>query len=121
MHTAKSLISSEDVQGTDVYSSSTREKIGSIDHLMIDKVSGRVTYAVMNFGGFLGLGESAYPLPWSALKYDTRLEGYTTGVTEEQLRGAPDFSEESWANRDWETRLHDNYRAPYYWNARQGM
>jgi hypothetical protein len=71
------LISSEDVQGTDVYGVG-EEAIGDIDHLLIEKVSGRVSYAVMSFGGFLGLGHSHYPIPWSALKYDTALGGYRT-------------------------------------------
>jgi hypothetical protein len=89
------LISSEDVQGTDVYGVG-EEAIGDIDHLLIEKVSGRVSYAVMSFGGFLGLGHSHYPIPWSALKYDTALGGYRTGITESQLRDAPEFSDDSW-------------------------
>lgn len=59
---------------------------------MIDKVLGRVTYAVMSFGGFLGLGHSHYPIPWGALKYDTKLDGYVTGISEQQLKDAPAFS-----------------------------
>jgi hypothetical protein len=67
---------------------------------MIDKVSGRVAFAVMSFGGFLGLGHSHYPLPWGALAYDTGLDGYKTNVTEEaQLPDAPEFSDDSWAER----------------------
>ena len=78
-HPDRRLISSEDVQGTDVYGAGD-EAIGEIDHLLIDKVSGRVVYAVMSFGGFLGLGHSHYPIPWAALKYDTNLGGYRTGI-----------------------------------------
>jgi hypothetical protein len=48
-------------------------------------------YAVMSFGGFLGLGHSHYPIPWAALKYDTNLGGYRTGITEGRLRDAPEF------------------------------
>jgi hypothetical protein len=55
---------------------------------MIDKISGRVTYAVMSFGGFLGLGHSHYPVPWGTLKYDRKLAGYVTGITEQQLKDA---------------------------------
>ena len=69
-HPDRRLISSEDVQGTEVYGAGDKA-IGGIDHLLIEKVSGRVTYAVMSFGGFLGLGHSHYPIPWAALKYDT--------------------------------------------------
>ena len=70
--------------------------IGEIDHLIIDKVSGRVAYAVMSFGGFMGLGHSHYPIPWGALTYDKSLGGFRTNVTEQQLRDAPEFSDDSW-------------------------
>ena len=76
-HPDRRLISSEDVQGTNVYGIGD-EAIGEIDHLLIEKISGRVAYAVMSFGGFLGLAHSHYPIPWSALKYDTALRGYRT-------------------------------------------
>jgi hypothetical protein len=69
IHPNHQLISSEDVEGTEVYGTGA-EKIGEIDHLMIEKISGRVVYAVMNFGSFLGLGHSHYPVPWAALTYD---------------------------------------------------
>ncbi|MEL6297276.1 MAG: PRC-barrel domain-containing protein [Pseudomonadota bacterium] len=109
-----SLVSSENVEGTDVYGPG-RDKIGNIDHLMIDKQSGRVAYAVMTFGGFLGLGESKYPMPWSKLSYDNGVDGYMTDVTEEQVKNAPDYDEQSFANREWETRTHDHYQTHPYW------
>ena len=71
LHPDHSLISSQDVQGTTVYGSDN-EAIGEIDHLLIEKMSGKVAYAVMSFGGFLGLAHSHYPIPWSALRYDFR-------------------------------------------------
>ena len=114
--TQQSLISSERVQGTTVYSPNGDE-IGSIDHVMIDKQSGRVAYAVMSFGGFLGMGESHHALPWNALKYDTSLGGYRTDVTEDQLRAAPEYSESSWTDRDWDRRTYDHYGVPYYWGT----
>jgi hypothetical protein len=91
------LIGSDKVEGTAVYGADDN-KIGSIERVMIDKVSGRVSYAVLGFGGFLGLGNDHYPLPWQSLKYDTRLGGYVAGITENQLRGAPKFS----GDRDWD-------------------
>lgn len=115
VHPNHQLISSKDVEGTDVYGPGD-DKVGAIDHLMIDKLSGRVTYAVMSFGGFLGLGHSHYPIPWAALKYDTGLEGYRTGITEQQLKDAPAFSDDSWADRDWETRTHRHYGVSPYWD-----
>src|SRR6188472_1131585 len=92
-HPDRRLISSEDVQGTNVYGIGDKA-IGEIDHLLIDKVSGRVVYAVMSFGGFLGRARSHYPIPWAALKYDTNLGGYRTGITEGRLRDAPQFSDD---------------------------
>lgn len=88
------LIGSDKVEGTAVYGADD-SKIGSIERVMIDKVSGRVSYAVLGFGGFLGLGHDHYPLSWQSLKYDTRLGGYVTGLTEQQLRGAPKYSDGS--------------------------
>ena len=70
-----SLIASDKVQGTNVYNAAG-DNLGSIHDLMIDKVSGKVAYAIMSFGGFLGIGSQYHPLPWSVLKYDTRLGGY---------------------------------------------
>jgi hypothetical protein len=113
-HPNHHLISSEDVEGTDVYDPKGT-KIGAIDHLMIDKMSGRVTYAVMSFGGFLGLGHSHYPIPWGALKYDTTRTGFVTSVTEQQLNDAPAFSDDSWSDRAWETRTHEHYKVAPYW------
>jgi sporulation protein YlmC with PRC-barrel domain len=114
VHPNHQLISSEDVEGTNVYDTKG-SKIGEIDHLMIDKVSGRVTYAVMSFGGFLGLGHSHYPIPWAALKYDTGLNGYVTGITEQQLKDAPAFSDDSWSDRSWETQTYKHYNVAPYW------
>lgn len=110
------LISSEDVEGTNVYDSNGN-KIGEIDHLMIDRVSGNVRYAVMSFGGFMGLGHSHYPLPWNAIKYDQESEGYVTNVTENQLKDAPEFSDDSWwTDRDWESRWHEHLQSRPYWD-----
>ena len=115
-HPNHQLISSEDVEGTHVYGVDGK-KIGEIDHLMIDKISGRVTYAVISFGGFLGLGHSHYPVPWAALKYDPNLGGYITGITEEKLKDAPAFSDDAWSDRSWEAQVHKHYNAPPYWGA----
>ena len=66
-----SLIGSDKVDGTAVYGADDN-KIGSVQRVMIDKISGKVAYAVVSFGGFLGMGEDYYPMPWPNLKYDTR-------------------------------------------------
>lgn len=86
--TTGNLINAEKVHGTDVYNMAG-EKLGTIEDLVLDKINGCVQYAVLSFGGFLGLGDKHYPLPWSALKYDTRRGGYIVNLSEEQLENAP--------------------------------
>jgi hypothetical protein len=74
-----SLIGSDKVAGTAVYGADD-QKIGSVQRVMIDKVSGKVAYAVVSFGGFLSMGEGYYPLPWPNLKYDVSVGGYRVGI-----------------------------------------
>ena len=112
-----SLISAEKVNGTNVYNTAGDE-LGEIDDVMIDKQSGRIAYAVLSFGGFLGVGERYHPLPWSTLKYDTHQGGYVVGVTKEQLEKAPSVALDetpNWSDRGYESRLHDYYGIPPYW------
>lgn len=83
-----SRIASDRVEGTNVHNRAG-EHLGSVHNAMIDKRSGQMRYAVMSFGGFLGTGSSYHPLPWRALSYDTRLDGYV--VDKERLRAAPHY------------------------------
>jgi uncharacterized protein YrrD len=85
------VISSDMVEGTTVYNPEG-DKLGSIDDLMIDKRSGQVRYAVLEFGGFLGIGTDRYPLPWGMLKYDTAKDGYVVPLDKEKLEKAPRYS-----------------------------
>ncbi|HXD07235.1 MAG TPA: PRC-barrel domain-containing protein [Burkholderiaceae bacterium] len=84
------VISSDKVEGTAVYNGAG-DKLGSIDDLMIDKRSGLVRYAVLEFGGFLGMGADRYPVPWPMLKYDTVKDGYVVPLEKEQLDKAPRY------------------------------
>ena len=86
------LISSDKVEGTKVYSIDG-DDLGHIDSLMIGKRSGRVEYAVMNFGSFLGMGGSYHPLPWDALDYDPARSGYVVNIDKNRLKDAPSFSQ----------------------------
>ncbi|MBB3637585.1 MULTISPECIES: PRC-barrel domain-containing protein [unclassified Variovorax] len=88
------VISSDRVEGTSVYNSAG-DKLGTIDDLMIDKLSGQVRYAVLEFGGFLGIGKDRYPIPWNMLKYDTAQEGYVVPLQKETLEGAPKYADTS--------------------------
>jgi len=106
-----SLIGSDKVEGTAVYGADSR-KIGTMQRVMIDKISGKVAYAVVSFGGFLGMGEDYYPIPWQSLKYDTSLEGYRVNITEEQLKAAPKFSRST--DWDWSDRSRDRSVYDYY-------
>jgi hypothetical protein len=108
------LIGSDRVDGTAVYGADG-QKIGSIERVMIDKVSGKVSYVVLGFGGFLGIGNDHYPLPWQSLKYDTRLGGYVTGVTESQLRDAPRYGNDNdwnWGDPARNRAVNDYYGVP---------
>jgi hypothetical protein len=104
------LIGSDKVEGTAVYDAKG-EKMGSIERVMIDKRSGQVAYAVLSFGGFLGLGSDYYPIPWESLSYDTSLGGYRTNITEQQLKGAPKYTGNDW---DWEDRERGRKVHEYY-------
>ncbi len=111
-----SLLGSDKVEGTAVYRPNG-DKLGTIERVMLDKLSGKVAYAVMSFGGFLGLGHDHYPIPWSLLRYDTRLEGYVVEMNDEQLKGAPRFTADhpfDWNDSERGRRVHDYYKVPFY-------
>ena len=86
--TSSPVITSDRVAGTDVFNPAG-DSLGSIDYLVIDKRSGQVRYAALEFGGILGLGTERYPLPWSMLRYDTDKGGYVVPLEKEQLSDAP--------------------------------
>lgn len=108
------LIESNRVEGTPVYDPSGTH-IGTIQHLIIEKVSGRVVYAVMTFGGFLGMGAQAHTIPWDKLTYDTGLGGYRTDITQAQLTGAPSSDEDLWRDRKREQEVHGYWKVPPYY------
>jgi hypothetical protein len=85
------LITSDRVNGTPVFNREG-ERIGHIDNLSIDKLSGQVQYALMSFGGFLGLGERFHPLPWDVLRYDTEKDGYVVPLDKDKLKSAPTYT-----------------------------
>jgi hypothetical protein len=105
------LIGSDKVGGTPVYRTNGDE-VGQIERVMIDKLSGKVAYAVMSFGGFLGMGDNYYPLPWSELTYNPHLDGYEVNLTEQQLKNAPKyFLHENW---DWSDRARIQQVSHFY-------
>jgi hypothetical protein len=110
------LIGSDKVDGTAVYGAD-QQKIGSVERVMIDKLSGKVAYAVISYGGFMGMGEDHYPTPWSNLKYDTNLGGYLVNLTKDQLEKAPSYADENdWQwSRENDRRVYSYYRAEPFW------
>jgi sporulation protein YlmC with PRC-barrel domain len=90
--TTADVISSDKVEGTPVYNN-VGDKLGSIDDLMIDKRSGQIRYAVLEFGGFLGMGTDRYPIPWTMLKYDNGQDGYVVPLDKAKLEQAPKYRE----------------------------
>ncbi|MCK1309986.1 MULTISPECIES: PRC-barrel domain-containing protein [unclassified Bradyrhizobium] len=108
------LIGSDKVEGTTVYGADRRE-VGTIERVMIDKRSGQVKYAVLSFGGFLGIGDDYYPLPWQSLRYDEGLGGYLTNITEDRLKSAPKYNNESswnWSDQS-ESRVNKYYESTF--------
>jgi len=89
-HTGGSLIAASKVNGTTVYNTAG-EKLGSVYDVMIDKRSGKTAYAIMSFGGFLGIGDSYHPLPWESLTFDEGQGGYIVNVDRARLEGAPSY------------------------------
>jgi hypothetical protein len=111
------LIESDKVVGTSVYRANG-EKIGKIERLMIDKYSGLVAYAVMSFGGFLGLGHEHYPIPWALLDYEKSHQGFVVNINDEQLKNAPKFDpgdDWGWADNKRGESVYGYYRVPPYW------
>jgi hypothetical protein len=103
-----SFVASDRVEGTPIYGADGKP-IGRIEQLIIDKVTGRVAYAVLSFGGFLGIGSHHYPIPWSLLTFNEKLGGYQVSITEEQLKDAPKFGLSE------NQKLHDYWNVTYPW------
>lgn len=111
------LVASDRVEGTIVRRLSG-ERIGTIQRLMIDKVGGNVAYAVLRFGGFLGMGEKHLPIPWERLKFDTTRQAYLVSITDAELANAPSYAADAdfdWGDRKSEVALHNYYGARPYW------
>lgn len=111
------LIASDRVEGT-LVRRPDGHKIGTIQRLMIDKITGNVAYAVLRFGGFLGMGEKHMPIPWSKLTFDPQMQAYQLDISEAELAQAPSYAadkEFDWGDRTEELKLHDYYRTRPYW------
>ena len=111
-----SAIRATKVIGTNVYNPSG-DKIGTVEDVVLDKQSNNIMFAVVGFGGFLGMNEKFHPLPWSTLDYEKQKEGYVVNVTKEQLEAAPSDAIDQLTKGDAQMRndVYDYYKAPRYW------
>ena len=110
------FVASDRVEGT-LVRRSDGTKIGTIERLMIDKVSGKVAYAVLSFGGFMGVGVKHIPVPWDRMKYGVSLDAYEVNLSDEELSRAPLFEgdeEFDWGYRDDVIGDLNFYRTPHY-------
>lgn len=95
-----------------------KENLGTIEHLMIDVENGRVAYAVLSFGGFLGMGDKLFAIPWSALTIDTGEKQFVLDLDKQALERAPGFDKADWpdmADRAWGAKVATYYGAKPYW------
>jgi len=108
------VITSDRVAGTDVFNPAG-DSLGTIDYLVIDKHTGRIRHAVMEFGGILGMGADRYPLPWSMLRYDVDKAGYVVPLEKEQLGDAPRHPIDARPSYDeaYSRAVHEHYGAPW--------
>jgi hypothetical protein len=105
------LIAASKVNGTSVYNRAG-EKLGSIYDVMLNKQSGKAEYAVMSFGGFLGIGDRYHPLPWTVLNYDPAQGGYVVDIDRDRLEGAPSYAADEsalWDDPAYGRRVSDYY------------
>jgi hypothetical protein len=95
------------------------EDLGKVNEIMIDVPTGRVAYAVLSFGGFLGMGDKLFALPWSALTLDEDEKCFILDVDKRTLENAPGFDKDNWpdmAEPSWRAQIYDYYRAEPYWD-----
>lgn len=105
------LMGADTLIGNDVYNH-LEEDLGDIKEIMLDMSTGKVAYAVLSFGSFLGLNEKLFAVPWSALTLDTINKRFTLNVEKERLKSAPGFDKDDWpdmADRNWVNDIHAYY------------
>ncbi|MFL6605433.1 MAG: PRC-barrel domain-containing protein [Steroidobacteraceae bacterium] len=117
MAASSDAIRAKKVLGTSVKDLSG-DKIGTVEDIVLDKLSNNIVFAIVGFGGFLGMGEKYHPIPWSSLKYDEREGAYTVPFSRELLEAAPADSIDALVSGNgmaYRDRAYDYYNAPHYW------
>jgi hypothetical protein len=110
-------MAAKSLEGDDVVND-VGESLGAIDSIMIDVPTGRVAYAVLSFGGFLGMGDKLFAIPWSALTLDADNKQFVLNIEKEKLKGAPGFDKDHWpsmAHETWAAEVHRFYGVEPYW------
>jgi sporulation protein YlmC with PRC-barrel domain len=117
--THKSRVLAADTLTGNTVVNDKQEDLGKIEHLMIDLENGRIAYAVLSFGGFLGMGDKLFAIPWSALTVDKVEKRFILNVDKEVLKRASGFDKDNWPNmsdRKWGAEVYTYYGAKPYWN-----
>jgi len=99
------------------------DDLGKIEAIMLDVTGGRIAYAVLSFGGFLGMGSKLFAIPWSALTLDASEKRFILDVPKERLENAPGFDKDHWpsmADTTWATQVHSYYNVRPYWDDELG-
>lgn len=96
------------------------DDLGKIEDIVFDLQDGRIAYAVLSFGGFLGVGDKLFAIPWSALSMDPDEKYFVLDVDKKMLRNAPGFDKDNWpdmADRSWGRQIHKYYSRDPYWDV----
>ena len=112
------IMAADTLEGDDIVNAAG-DKLGELEHIMIDVPSGRVAYAVLSFGGFLGMGDKLFAIPWRALRIDPPNHRFILDVDKETLENAPGFDKDHWpsmADEQWAREIHTHYKANPYWD-----
>ncbi len=107
------IVNTEDVIGVEV-KNPQNESLGKIEALMLDKVEGRVAYVVLSFGGFLGMGDKLFALPWSAFSYNAMKDCFILAIDKERLKASPGFDKDHWpdmSNPTWISTINSYYQS----------
>lgn len=113
------IMAADTLEGDDVVNTKG-EDLGNIKDIMIDVPTGRVAYAVLSSGGFLGIGDKLFAIPWSALTLDADRKCFILDVDKETLKNAPGFDKDHWpsmADPTWAKEVHDYYGQRGYWTS----
>ena len=105
------LMGAETLLGNDVYNKQD-EDLGDIKEIMLDVPNGKVSYAVLSYGGVMGFGEKLFAVPWDALKLDTVNKRFVLDIAKERLADAPGFDKDDWpdmADQTWQGQVHSYY------------